>query len=127
MVAFEGIHPLHPTPKGLSQIVPSKSYLTVSLSSTPNPTAATQIDVRYWHLADMQIALKNVRFEGNNGHDADVMRCQLMTQSGHSMARSYALLSTGWLPALCGKKTMQPVMIAAMTADAIGRLKASPP
>ena len=37
------------------------------------------------------------------------------------MARSYALLSTGWLPALCGKKTMQPIMIAAMTADAIGR------
>ena len=26
----------------------------------------------------------NVRFEGNNGHDADVTRCLLMTQSGHS-------------------------------------------
>ena len=25
----------------------------------------------------------NVRFEGNNGHDADVMRCLLMTLSGH--------------------------------------------
>jgi hypothetical protein len=24
----------------------------------------------------------NVRFEGNNGHDADVTRCLLMTQSG---------------------------------------------
>ena len=23
-------------------------------------------------------------FEGNNGHDADVTRCLLMTQSGHS-------------------------------------------
>ena len=28
----------------------------------------------------MQTAL--VRFEGNSGHDADVTRCQLMTQSG---------------------------------------------
>jgi hypothetical protein len=25
----------------------------------------------------------NVRFEGNNGHDADVTRCLLLTQSGH--------------------------------------------
>ena len=31
----------------------------------------------------MQTALMNVRFEGNNGHDADVTRCPLMTQSGH--------------------------------------------
>jgi hypothetical protein len=31
----------------------------------------------------MQTALMNVRFEGNNGHDADVTRCLLMTQSGH--------------------------------------------
>src|SRR6476661_4817467 len=26
----------------------------------------------------------NDRFEGNNGHDADVTRCLLLTQSGHS-------------------------------------------
>ena len=25
--------------------------------------------VRYWHIADVQTALINVRFEGNNGHD----------------------------------------------------------
>jgi hypothetical protein len=31
----------------------------------------------------MQTALMNVRFEGHNGHDADVTRCLLMTQSGH--------------------------------------------
>ena len=31
----------------------------------------------------MQTALINVRFEGNNGHDADATRCLLMTQSGH--------------------------------------------
>ena len=29
------------------------------------------------------LTLTNVRFEGNNGHDADVSRCLLMTQSGH--------------------------------------------
>ena len=40
--------------------------------------------VHTWHLADVQTALMNVRFEGNNGHDADVTRCLLMTQSGHS-------------------------------------------
>jgi hypothetical protein len=28
----------------------------------------------------------NVRFEGNNGHDADVTRCLLLTQSGHPIA-----------------------------------------
>jgi len=31
----------------------------------------------------VQTALMNVRFEGNNGHDADVTRCLLMTHSGH--------------------------------------------
>ena len=38
--------------------------------------------VHTWHLADVQPALMNVRFEGKNGHDADVTRCLLMTQSG---------------------------------------------
>jgi hypothetical protein len=33
----------------------------------------------------VQTALMNVRFEGNNGHDADVTRCLLLTQSGHSL------------------------------------------
>ena len=37
-------------------------------------------DVRFWHMADVQTALMNVRFEGNNG-DADVTRCRLMTLS----------------------------------------------
>ena len=36
-----------------------------------------------WLLADVQTALMNVRFEGNNGHDADETRCLLMTQSRH--------------------------------------------
>jgi hypothetical protein len=40
-------------------------------------------DVCFWHKADMQTALMNVRFEGNNGHDADLTRCLLMTHSGH--------------------------------------------
>ena len=33
----------------------------------------------------------------------------------------------GCLPALCGRSRMQAMMMAAMTAEAIGRLKASPP
>jgi hypothetical protein len=33
--------------------------------------------------ADVQTALMNVCFEGNNGHAADVTRCVLMTQSRH--------------------------------------------
>jgi hypothetical protein len=43
--------------------------------------AGTRLDrlirdyVRFWHKADVQTALMNVRFEGNNGHDADVTRC----------------------------------------------------
>ena len=38
-------------------------------------------NVRFWHKADAQTALMNVRFEGNNGHDADVTRCLLMTKA----------------------------------------------
>jgi hypothetical protein len=41
-------------------------------------------EVRYWHQADVQTAPMNVPFEGNNGHDADVTRCLLMTQSRHA-------------------------------------------
>ena len=44
-------------------------------------------DGRFWHLADVQSALMNVRFEANNGHDADVTRCLLMTQSRHPRAQ----------------------------------------
>ena len=40
------------------------------------------INVRSRHLTDVRLALMNVRFEGNNGHDADVTRCLLLTQSG---------------------------------------------
>ena len=40
--------------------------------------------VCYWHQADVQTALMNVSFEGNNGHGADLSVCLLMTQSGHA-------------------------------------------
>jgi hypothetical protein len=43
----------------------------------------------FWHLAVVQIALMTVRFDGNNGHDADVTRCLLMTQSGHPGASGF--------------------------------------
>ena len=44
---------------------------------------------RFWHKADVQTVLMNLRFEGNNGHDADVTRCLLMTHSGHCYRRKY--------------------------------------
>ena len=31
------------------------------------------MDIRFWHKADVQTALMNVRFEENNGHDVDMM------------------------------------------------------
>jgi hypothetical protein len=41
------------------------------------------LNVCFWHLADVQTALMNGRFEGNNGHGADLSVCPLMTESGH--------------------------------------------
>ena len=41
-------------------------------------------DACLWHKADILNALTNVRFWGNNGHDADMTRCLLLTQSGRS-------------------------------------------
>ena len=32
------------------------------------PLTCALWNVRYWHIADVQLALKNVCFEGNNGH-----------------------------------------------------------
>jgi hypothetical protein len=40
-------------------------------------------EVCLWHKADIDLDAEHVRFEGNNGHDADVARCLLLTQSGH--------------------------------------------
>jgi hypothetical protein len=42
------------------------------------------ITVRLWHIADVPLALSNVCFEWENGHDAIVPLCQLLTQSGHA-------------------------------------------
>ena len=48
-----------------------------------------------WHIADVQTALMNVRFEGNNGHDANGPLCRLMTQSGLSgSAQAREVLAT---------------------------------
>src|SRR6476620_11550657 len=44
----------------------------------------------------MQTALMNVRFEGNNGHDAEVTRCLLMTQSGHQRLEGPTLFFASW-------------------------------
>ena len=40
-------------------------------------------DVRFWHKADISRLSSNVRFRGESGHDADVLQCLLLTQSGH--------------------------------------------
>jgi hypothetical protein len=39
--------------------------------------------VHTWHKADVQTARMNVRFEGNNGHDAGVTPFPLVTHSRH--------------------------------------------
>jgi hypothetical protein len=46
-------------------------------------TVEGNLVVCFLHKADEQAALMNVRSEGENGRDADVTRCLLMTQSGH--------------------------------------------
>src|SRR6476646_8656143 len=48
-----------------------------------------------WCGRTVQNALMNVRFEGNNGHDANVTRCLLLTQSGHLAPNHVRLPSTG--------------------------------
>src|SRR4026209_1944013 len=57
--------------------------------------------VHTWHIADIHADYEHVRFERNNGHDADVTRCLLMTHSGrwsvrtvHGLARRITLRNT---------------------------------
>jgi hypothetical protein len=40
---------------------------------------ASPVSVGKWHTADVPLALTNVRFEWNNGHDADVTQCPPVT------------------------------------------------
>jgi hypothetical protein len=47
--------------------------------------------------ADVPLALTNVRFEGNNGHDADETRCLLMTQSGHLAPKHSTAALDRWI------------------------------
>jgi hypothetical protein len=51
-------------------------------------------DVRYWHKADMAIALSDVRFRGQSGHRLDDAQCPLLTQNGHERLE-VAALQTG--------------------------------
>jgi hypothetical protein len=44
-------------------------------------------NVCYWHKADVEIALPNVRFWGNSGHGDERPECLLMTQSGSGRLR----------------------------------------
>jgi len=49
--------------------------------------------VRFWHKADMAIALSDVRF-GGSGHCSDVLRCPLMTRSGYQQLIAKRLVLT---------------------------------
>ena len=40
-------------------------------------------DFRFWHKADMAIALSNVRFRGQSGHHLHAPQCLLLAQSAH--------------------------------------------
>jgi hypothetical protein len=50
------------------------------------------MDVCFWHKADMLNALTNVGFWVESGHDADGPLCQLMTQSGRGLCPLSVLL-----------------------------------
>ena len=39
-------------------------------------------NVCFWH-ADIPTVFRDVRFQGNSGHRADVLQCPLLTQRGH--------------------------------------------
>ena len=59
------------------------------------------LNVRLRHIADVPLALTNVRIEGNNGHDADVLLCWLMTQSGNRE----------WPKCANGRGKFQPIFV----------------
>ena len=42
-----------------------------------------------WHLADMLLTARNVRFQRQSGHHPDLSQCLLLTQSGHSASESF--------------------------------------
>jgi hypothetical protein len=52
----------------------------------------------HWHLADILVALNNVRFWGQRGHQRPAIRCPLLTQSGHSRNSSLTTSSLLVLP-----------------------------
>jgi hypothetical protein len=61
------------------------------------------VNVRYWHKADIEIAPSHVRFRGQSGHDAGLMRCLLLTQSGHSPPKFAVAHKTATLHQRCGR------------------------
>jgi len=65
---------------------------------------AAERDVRFWHIPDVQLALTNVCFGGESGHDADAGQCPLMTQSGHCDAAMTAAMHVNLLPGLIRRK-----------------------
>ena len=66
-------HSLAPEPRAEQRSLPR---LREAASST-----TAKFDVRFWHKADMLNALTNVRYWGQNGHDANRPLCRLSTLS----------------------------------------------
>ena len=64
-----GMTPLPRRPAGGPAIDRTVFQYATFLAPQRDPSWA---DVRFWHLADVPIALTNVCFEAKNGHDAGV-------------------------------------------------------
>jgi len=47
----------------------------------------SRVNVRFWHKADMAIALSDVRFRGNSGRHGNSAKCLHLTHSGHLQSR----------------------------------------
>ena len=47
-------------------------------SGTPFVMPHYFLDVRYWHVADITLDARNVRFGGNSGHCADMRSCSCL-------------------------------------------------
>jgi len=63
-------------------------------------------NVRFWHKADMAIALNDVRYWGQSGHCSNGLRCPLMTQSGHELRGIAAVQKPTPGPYFSGRKSL---------------------
>jgi hypothetical protein len=50
---------------------------------SPSIISESGVNVCYWHKADIELALRDVRFWVNSGHRMHAFQCLLLTHSGH--------------------------------------------